>query len=228
MIPQKHAIALILSFIFLSCTVKIQVSKPDTLNRQQLDAHCRVLRQQYPQAFNLTQRITLIHGTKTYDFIGYLQVHANGDFSAVAAGEMGGTFVGLERRAGQVKITRNPLSLQENPLRDGVAGDIIHLFTEYKDITLTAGGYEGGFLKLFHQDSLRLARYVFDGDSLCASSEWVDNTLQRSVRYAQYRCFAGWPEPLPTEIELTNKKWHYQLAIQLLQFENSARREASK
>ena len=226
--PIKILVLFILSALLLTCAVKLRIPRPDTLTASQLTSCRQQLHDQYPPAFNLTQRITLTQGKKSYDFIGYLRMASNGNFSAVAAAEMGGTFVALNRRAGKVTISRNPLALPVSPLRDGVAGDILFLFATNSDSGRWSGGWAEETLQLFDQQALRLIRYQLVENKLTDATMWEQDRMVRQAEFKDYRFYPGWSHAVPTVILCANKRWGYNLRIELLDFEPEPGREAEK
>jgi hypothetical protein len=61
-----------------------------------------------------------------------------------------------------------------------------------------------------------------DGVSLASWRDVENKTPVREAAYSDYRIFGGWEKPLPARITLDNRRWGYQLRIELLKIEAAA------
>lgn len=172
----------------------------------------------YPQEFRISQHIIMKAGGKEYDFIGYLAKNRNGDFRALAFGEMGGKLFDFMEKNGQREVLLRPEGMPINPLSDGVMGDISHLYKsdlhgaylarkEDNTLSLVVRQKDGGFTE--HSFSRGKERGM-------ASLEAAGGRIIRRAEYTDYRLFPGWDRPIPSRIILSNFRWHYDLRIELL------------
>ena len=172
----------------------------------------------YPKEFRISQHIIVKAGGKEYDFIGYLAKNGNGDFRALAFGEMGGKLFDFLEKNGQREVLVRPEGMPINLLSDGVMGDLSHVYKsvlhgayparkEDNTISLVVRQKDGGFIE-----------HSFSGgkERGMVSLEAVGGRIVRRAEYTDYRLFPGWDKPIPSRVILSNYRWHYDLRIESL------------
>lgn len=219
---MRAAIAAAL-FVFLlaalGCATPRYVVPPPAGDAEAQTARMAALVAPYPPEFRISQRIILSVNGKEYDFIGYLAVAKNHGFRAMAFGEMGGRVFDFVEKDGVREILSKPDGMPSGPLLSGVMGDLRHLYMLEPKGAYAAAKRENGF-SLVMKDRNRAAEFIFSGDGFPASSLEVENeTPIREASYSGYRVFDGWEKPLPGRIVLANRRWGYQLRIELLKID---------
>lgn len=210
-------------FIFiltaLGCATPRYALPPPARDADAATARMAALVAPYPAEFRMSQRIILSVNGKEYDFIGYLAVTKNHGFRAMAFGDMGGRVFDFVEKDGVREILSKPDGMPSGPLLRGVMGDIRHLFMVEPEGAYAAAKPENGF-SLILKGRGGAAEFIFSGDGLPASSLEVENeTPVREASYSGYRVFDGWEKPLPGRIVLVNRRWGYQLRIELLKMD---------
>ncbi len=204
-------------FIVISCTVKLSLPKGEKVCAGLTQKNLWQLENQYPKSFQLTQRILLSVSGKEYDFIGSLTMRQDSVFRAVALGEMGGTFLDIKHETDTVSILKNSGNLPENPLLDGVVGDILYLFSFSRGNKKLASSFHNEQLHVQLSDSINETTIlIFEKNNLIASEQIIDGQLVRKAQYSNYIKSVVSGCPLPGRILLENKKWRYTLKIDLL------------
>lgn len=177
----------------------------------------------YPKEFRISQHIIMKAGGKEYDFIGYLAKNSNGDFRALAFGEMGGKIFDFMEKNGQREVLSRPESMPVNPLIDGVMGDISHLYTSDLNGAYMARKEDNTLTLVVRQKDGRFTEHSLsrENDKRTASVEAAGGRVVRRAEYTDYHIFPGWDRPLPSRITVANLRWHYELRIELLKIDTT-------
>lgn len=207
----------------MSCTVKFHLPEGELLPQKVARQLLVRMEIQYPDSFQLTQRILLNVAGKEYDFIGYLKMQKKGNFRAMALGELGGTFLDIQSGPAETRILKNAADLPQGPLKEGVAGDIRFLYgclQKYTPLN-SSRAKDALYVELTDSASSQLV-LAFDRTKLLSSKELINGKVRRTAQYKDYRKFDGISCALPCRIILENKRWHYKLRIDLLNIKNKA------
>lgn len=219
---MKAAIASALCAVILAaagCASPQYVVPPPAQNADAQTARMAALVAPYPAEFRISQHIILSVNGKEYDFTGYLAAKKDSGFRAMAFGDMGGRMFDLLEKDGKREILSKPDLMPSGPLLNGAMGDIRHLFMVWREGSYVAAKRENG-LSLIFKGRDGLSEFLFSDDGLLASSIEVENgTPVREAAYSGYRVFSGWEKPLPARITLVNRRWGYQLRIELLKID---------
>jgi hypothetical protein len=185
--------------------------------------YIKVLNNQYPDSFSITQRIILNVAGKQYDFIGQLTMNRGTAYRAVAFGEMGGQFIDLLATKDSIIILSNPTDLPKKPIVHGVAEDIKQLF--YYD-TVTDLNFSD-----LANSTVKISINLSDNDQLIYMINKYNNQILNlhvysgtkqigSTEFLEYKKYDSWEHEIPSYIKLTNYRWQYSLEIRLLKFSN--------
>jgi len=176
----------------------------------------------YPAKFNATQRILLTVNSKEYDFTASLQKDKQ-ELRAVALAEMGSLFLYLKISGNKVEIIKNQSGLPENPLRDGVAGDIRFLFD--RDTLPPGWSWQQNVQKTVLVQRNKARQIIWQADSgsrqVEMATDFVNGRTLRIVHFKDYRFFDSIGRTLPATIVIQNTRWHYVLSVQLLEIHHS-------
>jgi hypothetical protein len=190
----------------------------DTARR---DACWQRIQGRYPGVYRLVQRIALRAMGKQYDMIGYLVMRPDGDFRAVAMGEMGGRVFDLAVEHDEPKIKKKPDKMPPRPLLDGVIGDLCHLLIapQAGEGTLYPATDGAGVKLAVTQNNGKILEAIFAGErseirSTLERGKW---RIERRAEFSDYKTFDGFRQAIPTRIKLTNHRWHYSMEIQTLE-----------
>lgn len=220
---MKTAITIALAAAVLAaagCVSPQYAVPPPAQNADARTARMAALAEPYPAEFRIAQHIILSADGKEYDFTGYLAVKKGNGFRAMALGDMGGRMFDLVENDGKREILAKPELLPSGPLLDGVMGDIRHLFMVQREGSYVAAKRENGFsLISMGRDGLTEFMFSDDGGLLVSSLEVENGMPVREAAYSGYRLFNGWEKPLPARIVLVNRRWGYQLRIELLKID---------
>jgi hypothetical protein len=205
--------------IFNSCTVKIYLPEGTSASAKQVEEQLDFIKNQYPRAFQLTQRIVLTVAGKQYDFIGSLKMNSDSSFHMIAVGEMGGVFLELKHENGTSTIVRNPSRLPENPLLDGVVQDILFLYLSQSGLKFDTSNKRENkiFIQMKNADTGSVL-YTFDSGVLKKTEQIKNGKLLREVHYSGYKKNENEASNFPGRITINNKKWRYTLKLDLLKF----------
>jgi hypothetical protein len=181
----------------------------------------------HPDSYKAVQRIVLRAQGKQYDFVGYLRVRDSNNFRALALGEMGGTLFDLALEGGEPRIFKKPENMPPQPLLDGVIGDIRFLFAagplrvlNHEYVPLPDWGY---VLNVWTDtvngpDGSQVYRFDESGQLIGSRETWKGRTV-RCASLRDWRLFPGCDRALPGRILLENRRWHYEMEIELLKYE---------
>ena len=150
---------------------------------------------------------------------GYLFLKPDGSWRAVALGDMGMERFRFEGDPQQGAVVIKPDSFPEQPLIDGVIGDLQHLFGMRPGLTEYLVQREGaGFGLVMRYDDGNLEEYLFssEGDLPVRSCGVSNGKIIRAVTYHDPTMYPGCARPLARRIVLHNHKWRYSLEIVLL------------
>jgi len=222
----------VFSFIIISgltsCYSNKYIPEEPLDDQGNLNFYKRQLDIQYPDTFALTQRIVLKIKDKQYDFLAQLFMDRKGFFRAVVFGDMGGKFIDILFKNGEIRLLSNPTSMPEKPLVEGVVKDILHLYN-----------YESGYnAYLFANDNSNIGvledypnsiqnKFIFDSTNnlIIRSSTTKNGKVIRDVSYTSHTLFNDWQVKLPARIILNNYRWFYTLEVQLLKFSSEFDRQ---
>ncbi len=179
----------------------------------------RALESGLPESFRMAHRVVISAGEEQFDCLGVLVVRRGAALRALAVGEMGGRLFDFLARGSERRVLLCPEGMPEQPLRDGVLADLLHLFDPGVALGARAARTVDGAVLLF-QDGATAREYVFDaaGETLVMSLEARDGKVVRRARYTAYRLFPGAARPLPARIVLEDLRWNFCLEIDLLEF----------
>ena len=208
------ALALLLSLTACLSSPKEEISNfypAESLNKQ-LPAT------PYPPKYTMNQQIILTMRDKEYDFIGYLAVEGPTEFRALAFAEIGGKVFDLVFTNGNVDILKKPEKIPLNPLIEGVAGDIEHIYMPPHYMSGQKQRSNNGNIKVILKNGKDMqTEYLYSPKmELLLSTKFSKNKAVREVGYSNYRLFSGWEKPLPAKILIINHRWHYQIEVNLL------------
>jgi len=176
----------------------------------------------YPEKFNATQRVLLTANNKEYDFTASLQKDKQ-ELRAVVLAEMGSLFLYLNINGNKVEIVKNPSGLPENPLRDGVAGDIRFLFD--RDTLFLGWSWLQNAQRTLLVQRRGTRQIVWQADSAqtqaALATEVENDRTIRLAHFQEYRFFDSIGRTLPATIVIENRRWHYTLRVQLLEIHPS-------
>ncbi len=185
---------------------------PD-LKRRYID----VAENRFPASFTSQQRIVLSVGSKEYDFIGFLAVRGD-SIRAVAMNEFGGKMFDLLDNGSTVSLLTNAPKLPENPIIEGVAGDLRLCFR-----ALPASKYKLGLMGLepvlTGVDSRGAVRLFEFSNQEKQTVHLIEVVKGEKIREANIRFKQDYREPV--QIEVVNHKWHYSMNIQVLKIEDT-------
>ena len=178
----------------------------------------------YRDGRRLTQRILVHHGGDDFDMIGYLFLDPDGSWRAVALGDMGIERFRFRGDAGHCEVTTKPASLPDGPLRDGVIGDIQHLFGRRgRSASYLVRRGESVVGLVIPSGVGDLDEYDFSRKRGCLMRSFgVSNG--RVVREAVYSNPVPGPgdsPPLPCKVILHNHKWRYSMEIVILEIQGT-------
>ncbi len=218
---MKRGFLLVLTALLLSCSSALKLPPLQSVLPGYLpDWFTASFR--YPTQFNTTQRILLTANSKEYDFTASLQKEKQ-ELRAVTLAEMGSLFLYLKINGNKVEIIRNPSGLPENPLRDGVAGDIRFLFE--RDTLVHRWNWQQNAQKTLLVQRYGARQIIWQTDSAAKqvemATEVVNGQTIRIVHFKDYRYFDSIGRTLPARIVIQNKRWHYTLRVQLLDIHHS-------
>lgn len=204
-----------IALLAAGCVAPQYVVPPPARTADVESARMAALVAPYPAEFRISQHIILSVNGKEYDFTGYLAVKPDG-FHAVSYGDMGGKLFDMVEANGKREILFKPEGMPSGPLLDGVMGDIRHLFMAQCGGAYTSAPREKGFGVMCAERN-RFSEFVFsDAGELASSAETENGKPLREAAYSGYRVFDGWAKPLPARIVLVNRRYQYQLRIELL------------
>ncbi len=180
----------------------------------------------FPREFTASQRIVLKTGGREFDFLGIIAVRTPGECRARAMGEMGGTFFDFLYADSVFHILTRPDRFPVSPLRDGVCGDLLHLYGLYKGDPVPADS--GGTAWIRKLDDALSEVFLFDSAAVRPSRSLMFDGKRciREVEYREYRFWETCGMPIPAKIRLLNRRWHYRLDIELLKIHPSPGEEA--
>ncbi len=213
---MKRVSLLFLLALVLGCAPVLKLPDLQTVSHGNLPEWVPVS-SLFPQEFNATQRLLLTANGKEYDFTGSLQKERQ-EIRAIALAEMGSLFLYLRIRGNQTEIVKNPSGLPENPLRDGVAGDIRFLFDQ--DTMLHDWKWRQNTARRVVVQRKGERQIVWQADSagqrVNLITEARNGRKVRTARFSDYRYFDLMDKTLPATIVIQNFRWHYTLRVQLL------------
>jgi len=213
-------LAALLGIVWLSgCTTRPYRIAERAADQEPVAACLASIRDAYPSSCRLTQRVVVRLRSHEYDMVGYLYLRGAGVWSAVALGDMGIELFRLHWTDGVGEVIRQPESMPAAPIREGVIGDIQHLFGQKEAHRSYLVRKPNRDLCLIVELSDReLEEYKFDdvNEGLVSSRSITGGAIVREVSYGTGAAFPGVDHPLPQSITLHNYEWGYSMEIELL------------
>jgi hypothetical protein len=174
-----------------------------------------------PGQYRLKQHIILTIFNRQFDFIGYLIKGTGSRFRALGFSEMGMKIFDLLYTEQKLSVISNSFNIPENPLKDGLSRDILHLFFNQPGEAVMQGYLtaEGFYLV---QTPERQLYFNTATKELMMSNYQTAGKLRSEITYSNYKSAELLAFSLPYYIQVSNKKWHYTLDISLLEIEELA------
>ncbi|UCE58692.1 MAG: DUF3261 domain-containing protein [Phycisphaerales bacterium] len=192
------------------------------VNQESVGEYLFAVQGVYPRNCRLTQRVLVHFRGGEFDMIGYLFLRPEGEWSAVALGDMGIELFHLRWTNGQGEVIRQPESMPPGPIRDGVIADIQHLFGRKHAhpayLTQQARGRVGLVLQI-SQDVLEVYDFVGRGKELAGSRTIADGVIVREATFEGAAMYSGAADPLSKRIVLHNYEWGYSMEVEPLSVE---------
>ena len=175
----------------------------------------------YPDEFKAFQHITLKVKGSEFNFIGYLAFKRDYGFRALSYGELGGKVFDLMEKGEVGTVIFKPENMSLKPLRDGVIGDIELIFCAVGAEESYIGERDAYALSLISTSGGAKKEFLFlTPDGLPEKSvEVYEEKLIREVTYGGYKLYPGWNRVLPSLITVRNRRWHYELRVELLKID---------
>ena len=168
----------------------------------------------------LTQRIVVSFPRHKLNLTGYLYLKPNGEWLAIALGDLGTEVLRLRGAGGSTEVLSFSNGLPAQVLRDGVGADIRHLF---RRSTLCPGQTirraDSLVSRVWPLDASHLDEYCYDTrtNTLVFSVGVADGSIVRQATYQEWTAFEGVDGPLPRTIILQNNEFAYSLRVVLLE-----------
>lgn len=220
---RVRAFLLPLSFLILtSCISPKYISPPPERDAGTMRDSLMERLDSFPDEFKISQHIILKVGGREYDLIGYMAMDGTGRFRALAFGEMGGKLFDLMRDESNMTVLLKPEKFPSAPLKDGVMGDISHIFRPALNKDAYLAGHTDDRVSLVDaQSDGKLLEYIFSGDNLLLTNsiEVFKGKILREAEYLEYRHFPDLNRPVPSRIILRNHRWGYSFTVELLKID---------
>jgi hypothetical protein len=172
-----------------------------------------------PESYRMVHRVRLSVRGRSMDFIGYLAV--NGPcLRAVALMEVGGEMFDLLACAGQMHVLKNPGRVPLTPLKRGIMRELACIFAPAAAEASVTGTGRGA-----ERLTVKVKGRIPNSSEETTAAEPVELELFQNerlfsqVEISSFRIMAGWPYPVPDRFTLKNKRWGYELKVELLRLD---------
>lgn len=172
----------------------------------------------FPESYRLVQRVRLNVRGRSFDFIGYLAIQ--GDcLRGVALMEVGGEMFDLLACAGKTNVLKNPGRVPRAPLRRGIMRELACLFAAAPSASPAADG--GGNERLAMKVKGPLPGFAerMADPGRVELRLFQNGRIFSEIEISSFRTIDGWPHPVPDTFTLKNKRWGYEMKVELLRMD---------
>lgn len=174
----------------------------------------------FPESFRMVHRVRLNVWGRSMDFIGYLAV-SGACLRAVALMEVGGEMFDLLACAGQMNVLKNPGRVPLKPLQRGIMRELTCIFARADSASIDPGAenYDNDMLTIKAIGPAPSAGQNITDKGRAELLLFQKDRLFSQVEISSFRTVDGWPHPVPDRFTLKNKRWGYELKVELLRMD---------
>jgi hypothetical protein len=176
--------------------------------------------QTYPSDFKIVHRVILRAAGSDFDFTGYFLMKRPGLIVMSAFAEAGAPIFEIQKNMKGIVVVRKPAQLPEIVMREGVVGDLLHIYEDYPESSwrLVAKTDSHRTFQTTDADK-QISEFTFNKDGqLVNSTRVVDGKIVTKITYSEPKILL--PKtftPMPSQIVVENHQFKYRMDITVIE-----------